>query len=292
MTVALSRAWPTLGAVPQADGRTAFRVWAPHAGSLAVELGGRAHPLDRGEDGLWTGELEAGHGDDYLLAARRRAASPGSALGLAARGAARAVARARPGRLRLDRRRLACSRRRRPGRLRAPRRHVQRRGDVRRRRRAPGRAPRARRQRDRAHARDHLPRRARLGLRRRAARRAASRLRRAGGARAPRRRRARRRAGRPARRRPQPRRPGRRRDPRRARPVLHGPSRDALGPRARLRRTAASASGRSSSPSAGSATTTSTACASTPSSTSSTTARATCWPSSPIACARCARTRS
>ena len=58
---------PTLGAVPHGEGRTAFRVWAPDAGSVAIELAGGTHDLRRGDDGVWEGELGAGHGDDYML---------------------------------------------------------------------------------------------------------------------------------------------------------------------------------------------------------------------------------
>src|SRR6185312_10912928 len=55
----------TLGAVPLGDGRTSFRVWAPAARRVAVELERADHPLERGDDGVWHGVLEAADGDDY-----------------------------------------------------------------------------------------------------------------------------------------------------------------------------------------------------------------------------------
>ena len=53
------------GAVPLGDGRVSFRVWAPSAASVAVELNGSDLPLERGAGGVWHGELEAEPGDDY-----------------------------------------------------------------------------------------------------------------------------------------------------------------------------------------------------------------------------------
>lgn len=50
-----------LGAVPLASGVTHFRVWAPHAGSVAV-LGEQLEPSG---GGFWAGEVPAGPGDDY-----------------------------------------------------------------------------------------------------------------------------------------------------------------------------------------------------------------------------------
>jgi maltooligosyltrehalose trehalohydrolase len=49
-----------LGAIPL-DGRTRFRVWAPNAERVSV-LG---RELERGEDGIWEGELDAPPGTDY-----------------------------------------------------------------------------------------------------------------------------------------------------------------------------------------------------------------------------------
>jgi len=54
-----------LGARPTESGRTTFRVWAPNADEVAVRIGGRDHALTADEGGLWDGELEAVHGDDY-----------------------------------------------------------------------------------------------------------------------------------------------------------------------------------------------------------------------------------
>jgi maltooligosyltrehalose trehalohydrolase len=51
----------TLGAVPFDAGRTRFRVWAPHARSVAV----RGEPLEEQGDGFWGGEAPAAPGDDY-----------------------------------------------------------------------------------------------------------------------------------------------------------------------------------------------------------------------------------
>jgi len=54
---------PLLGAVPTAGG-TAFRVWAPNAGSVSV-LG---RELERGEGGVWEAELDLPAGTDYRYA--------------------------------------------------------------------------------------------------------------------------------------------------------------------------------------------------------------------------------
>ncbi len=50
-----------LGAVPLAPGRTQFRVWAPHARSVAVS----GRELEAAGDGFWAGEAAASPGDDY-----------------------------------------------------------------------------------------------------------------------------------------------------------------------------------------------------------------------------------
>jgi maltooligosyltrehalose trehalohydrolase len=57
------RAQELLGAVP-VGGATRFRVWAPEAASVRV-LG---HELDRGDDGVWEGELDVPAGTDYRFA--------------------------------------------------------------------------------------------------------------------------------------------------------------------------------------------------------------------------------
>jgi maltooligosyltrehalose trehalohydrolase len=50
------------------EGGAAFGVWAPSVRSLAVSIGGRAMPLQRGERGTWWGAVEGAEaGDDYLL---------------------------------------------------------------------------------------------------------------------------------------------------------------------------------------------------------------------------------
>jgi maltooligosyltrehalose trehalohydrolase len=56
-----------LGAVPQSDGAVELTVWAPNARSLAAHTADGAHPLDRGDDGIFTGSFPGGHGDEYLL---------------------------------------------------------------------------------------------------------------------------------------------------------------------------------------------------------------------------------
>jgi len=56
-----------LGAVPQENGAVELTVWAPRARSLAVHTAGCAHPLGRGDDGLFTGSFPGVHGDAYLL---------------------------------------------------------------------------------------------------------------------------------------------------------------------------------------------------------------------------------
>ena len=53
-----------LGAVPEPGGRTTFRVWAPRAREVSVEVGGRSVPLNAGE-GVFEGRADAGPGDDY-----------------------------------------------------------------------------------------------------------------------------------------------------------------------------------------------------------------------------------
>jgi maltooligosyltrehalose trehalohydrolase len=68
----------TLGAVPLGDGRVSFRVWAPAARTVAVELNGADRALARGDDGVWHGILEAAAGDDYryVLDGGQRLADP------------------------------------------------------------------------------------------------------------------------------------------------------------------------------------------------------------------------
>jgi maltooligosyltrehalose trehalohydrolase len=55
------------GAVPLAEGGTAFRVWAPRAERVDVRLHGRDHSLTPLEDGVFAGEVFADPGDEYLF---------------------------------------------------------------------------------------------------------------------------------------------------------------------------------------------------------------------------------
>ncbi|MDX6556607.1 MAG: maltooligosyltrehalose trehalohydrolase, partial [Miltoncostaeaceae bacterium] len=56
-----------LGALPQADGTTVFRVWAPRAETVAVRLDSGDHPLGPVGEGVFEGRPEAVAGDDYRL---------------------------------------------------------------------------------------------------------------------------------------------------------------------------------------------------------------------------------
>ena len=166
-----------LGAVPRGAGLVEFRVWAPDAEEVAVELAGGTRPLGREPEGTFAGRLPAGPGDDYrFLLDGRSLADPCSRWqpgGL--RGASRILDPAAcvwtadaPS---LDLAESGC--------LRAARRHVHPGGHVRRCRRPPAGAARARGDRDRADAGRHVPGRTGLGLRRRLHLGAASSLRRA-----------------------------------------------------------------------------------------------------------------
>ena len=55
-----------LGATPRGDGVVEFRVWAPSASAVGVRLHGADHPLTEAGDGVWEGQLAAGHGDEYV----------------------------------------------------------------------------------------------------------------------------------------------------------------------------------------------------------------------------------
>lgn len=55
----------SLGATAQGDGTTRFRVWAPRATTVAVELRGADHSLQETSLGMFEGVLEARPGDDY-----------------------------------------------------------------------------------------------------------------------------------------------------------------------------------------------------------------------------------
>jgi maltooligosyltrehalose trehalohydrolase len=56
----------TLGARPLRDGRTEFRVWAPHAEKLRLMVGDREYQLDPGGFGIYEGIVSAHPGDDYV----------------------------------------------------------------------------------------------------------------------------------------------------------------------------------------------------------------------------------
>jgi maltooligosyltrehalose trehalohydrolase len=53
-----------LGAIPTGDGAFELTVWAPKAGSLGVLAADSVHPLERGDDGVFTGTFPGG---EYLL---------------------------------------------------------------------------------------------------------------------------------------------------------------------------------------------------------------------------------
>jgi maltooligosyltrehalose trehalohydrolase len=57
-----------LGAVPFDDGTVDIRIWAPKARILEVHTANGAHPLDRGDEGLWGGRFPGAAGTEYLLA--------------------------------------------------------------------------------------------------------------------------------------------------------------------------------------------------------------------------------
>ena len=65
-----------LGAVPGGGGPAVFRVWAPRAGSVEVEVGGSRHALAESGEGFWAGEVEAGAGADYRFVLDEGAAWP------------------------------------------------------------------------------------------------------------------------------------------------------------------------------------------------------------------------
>ena len=55
------------GALPFGD-CVEFRVWAPLASGVAVRIRDREHELAPVDDGVWTSEVFADPGDDYLFA--------------------------------------------------------------------------------------------------------------------------------------------------------------------------------------------------------------------------------
>jgi maltooligosyltrehalose trehalohydrolase len=57
-----------LGAVRSDDGAVELTVWAPHARTLEAHTADGAHPLERGDDGVYTGRFAGAAGLQYLLA--------------------------------------------------------------------------------------------------------------------------------------------------------------------------------------------------------------------------------
>ena len=175
------------GALLAQRGASTFKVWAPRAKDVVVHVaegdGAGDHPLDarEGERGVWSALVPGVRRRRPLrLPHRRRRSAPGSGEPLAARRRARAVGGRRPDAVRLGR--MATGRASRLPDFVIYELHV---GTF-----TPegtfdaiiprlGRARRARRDGDRADAGRRVPRRAQLGLRRRAPLRAAARLRRA-----------------------------------------------------------------------------------------------------------------
>ena len=261
----------------------------PNARSVAVRLGDD-HALSDTGGGVWAGEVAGESRRRLPLRPRRRRRLAGPVLALAARGRARAFAH--PGHERVRDRRRAGARPRRARPLRAPRRHLLARGDVRRRRPATRRTPRARRHRDRADARRDLPGRTAAGAT-------------TGSTPSPRTRPTAARQGWRASSTPPTAKasascstsstttsvPGTRRCARSGRTSPTASARRRGARRSTTRRPAC-ASGRSRTPSSGCASTGSTGCASTPSTRSPTTRTGTSSPSSPTGCAPRARTRS
>jgi (1->4)-alpha-D-glucan 1-alpha-D-glucosylmutase len=72
----LGSGFPRLGAIPGEDGNTIFRVWAPAAGSVAVETAGSRFELAGDGDGLFEGPVPAGTGTDYQFVLNRSERRP------------------------------------------------------------------------------------------------------------------------------------------------------------------------------------------------------------------------
>ncbi len=225
-----------------------FRVWAPTAEQVEVQLGSEAmgggppQPMrPAATPGWWEADAAGGGRLRHRLrvpGGRRRAAA-GSPVPVAAAGQRGAEPHLRSWRLPVDRPGLAGRAPARRGDLRDARGHVHPGGDVRRGDRAARPAPGPRRGHDRADAGRRVPRPARLGIRRHPPVGRARAVRRPGRAETVRGRLPRPPRGRPARRGLQPRR--HRQPAGRLRPVLHRRARDPLGPGgqpgpARLRR--------------------------------------------------------
>ena len=56
------------GALPLDEGGVEFRVWAPDAARVAVRIHDHEHPLEQSESGVWSAEVFADAGDDYVFA--------------------------------------------------------------------------------------------------------------------------------------------------------------------------------------------------------------------------------
>ena len=117
-----------LGAYPAGDGRAEFRVWAPRPGAVALRVGDRDHELADAGHGILEATVEARPGEDYAYVVADRSSPTRRRAG--SRRPARALAAARRGRLRVDRRGLRAARAARRRALRAARRHVHRGGDA------------------------------------------------------------------------------------------------------------------------------------------------------------------
>jgi maltooligosyltrehalose trehalohydrolase len=58
-----------LGATPKPGGTVEFRIWAPNAETVTLELGGRQHPMQDAGLGVREAVVEAAAGDDYRFVA-------------------------------------------------------------------------------------------------------------------------------------------------------------------------------------------------------------------------------
>ena len=65
---AVTQAWQRpLGALPHDDGGVELRVWAPSASRLTARIHEREHALEHVGDGVWSADVFADAGDDYLF---------------------------------------------------------------------------------------------------------------------------------------------------------------------------------------------------------------------------------
>ncbi len=56
-----------LGATPQRNGRTEFRVWAPEPDQVALRVNGSDHALEHAGYGIHEATVDANAGDDYVF---------------------------------------------------------------------------------------------------------------------------------------------------------------------------------------------------------------------------------